>query len=129
MNLIEQLGGYERTANLIKSVPEGANFLEMYPLGPRFYVSDIGCNRAINIHLLSKELLEYRRQHNIFEVGDKVTLSKWANDFSRSHNGIYEILSFENDLETLALLSQDIRSSTQHIKHATDEEIAAGHRL
>lgn len=49
-NLIEQLGGYERASSIAK------------------------CKSGV-VHptnQLLAALLEYRRQHNIFEVGDKV---------------------------------------------------------
>ena len=51
MNLIEQLGGYER-AKIIQGSRE---------MGGLPYDLD-----------LEDALLQYRRQHNIFEVGDKV---------------------------------------------------------
>ena len=52
MNLIEQLGGYGAAKAEANSPIKLLNFF--------------------NYEQLEKELLEYRREHNIFEVGDKV---------------------------------------------------------
>ena len=54
MSLIEQLGGYERAKHEFEMIKE------MKPT----YPGEIETNDRL--------LLEYRRQHNIFEVGDSV---------------------------------------------------------
>ena len=58
MNLIEQLGGYEKTKD------------------HRDYLIDFGneFNRPnkYEVNKINNALLEYRSKHNIFEVGDKV---------------------------------------------------------
>lgn len=106
MNLIKR-HGYEK-----------ARSLSMSQVGLKKDMSD-----------LQRQLLQHRRENNIFEVGDKVVLNRYSGDFARDHDDIYKIVSFENDLETQVLLSHSVRSSTQHIIHATDAEIEAGHRL
>ena len=88
MNLIEQLGGYEETKKHLDSCWCGDE------------------NRAY----ILKKLLEYRRQHNIFEEGDWVVIP------SRG-NGIFQVSR---------LLS---RTDIKEMEHATDEEIKAGKRL
>ena len=57
MNLIEQLGGYERAKHEFEMIKG------MKPI----YPGEIETNDRL--------LLEYRRKHNIFEVGDKVVFS------------------------------------------------------
>lgn len=68
-----------------------------------------------------------------FEVGDQVVLVPFSGDFSKNNDALYDILDFENDLKTLAILSDrkggEVRSSTQHLRFATNEEFAAGKRL
>ena len=89
MNLIEQLGGYERAKSI-------AN-----------------CKSGI-VHptqQLLDALLEYRREHNIFEVGDKVV---WKESLSII-SSLMEIESLDGD--------------TWGIRHATDAEIKSGRKL
>lgn len=122
-NLIEQLGGYEKARELIRYAPEGANFLETYPLGPRFYVFDIGCNRAINIHELRKELLEHRRAHDIFGVGDRIVKASRLND-----DKVYRVFEVADSLNWVKT-SCGAFIDAPMFRHATDAEIKAGHRL
>ena len=88
MNLIEQLGGYHAAKNLLGGISN---------------------NKSPN-EILNRELLEYRRQHNIFEVGDKVIYLILGND----------VITYDDWLKT---------QNSNWIRHATDEEIAAGNRL
>ena len=123
MNLIEQLGGYER-----------AKEIAFDPLHPQMtHVSNDGRHwvneeflhipeiqeqipTMIRIKGIRKALLDYRRQHNIFEVGDLVVIKDepfWPED--------YEIHTVEQ---------KDIgRWYMSGWRHATDEEIKAGKRL
>ena len=94
MNLIEQLGGYER-AKIIQGSRE---------MGGLPYDLD-----------LEDALLQYRRQHNIFEVGDKVA---WINSIAPNDPRLFEI---EENLGE--------KPDTWSLRHATDEEIKAGKRL
>ena len=97
-NLIENLGGYE----------------EAKKQGEQWGFDDT----------LNKALLEYRRQHNIFEVGDNIVVSFDDTDifkYSEYSKGL-DLHFFENSYNYgHAKLSE--------IRHATDEEIKAGHRL
>ena len=98
MNLIEQLGGYERAKHEFEMIKE------MKPI----YPGEIETNDRL--------LLEYRRQHNIFEVGDKVVVKAhpfWPEDYvihnvEQEHIGKWYMSAW---------------------RHATDEEIKAGKRL
>lgn len=90
MNLIERLGGYEAA----KAEGEKWGFDDF----------------------LNNQLLEYRRQHNIFEVEDKVVVKAepfWPEDYliqtvGQEHIGKWYMSAW---------------------RHATDAEIKAGKRL
>ena len=102
MNLIEKLGGYEKAKKKYAERPFELAW------------SDI-----------SDALLEYRREHGIFEVGDKVVLIK-------GKRALLVMFIVEVNTETLCIKNRDgatIIFNKLHIRHATDEEIKAGHRL
>ena len=116
MNLIEQLGGYER-AKALRALP-----VTTYDCGVRFSREE-----------LERAMLEYRRQHNIFEVGDKVVYKP-----SMVQGVIFTVIGFDDFgwMKTEAFFegfdhpkrfSEDPPFSD--IRHATDEEIKAGKRL
>ena len=69
----------------------------------------------------NKANLEYRRQHNIFEVGDKVV---YVDDFMPDS---VSVVSEVND--RVWLNGNNAVCIKEIIKHAEDEEIAAGKRL
>ena len=102
MNLIEQVGGYEAAKNQAKDKSIG-------------FLVDI-----------NNELLEYRRQHNIFEVGDKVV---FLSNIAPEHDGIYTITEVFKNSCFIIEDSMDYRAFYDYIRHATDEEIKAGRRL
>ena len=102
MNLIEQLGGYEHLNGFYKrAVAHGFTLTE-----------------------IKEELLKYRRQHNIFEVGDSFV--NYADD------AIYTALSIDQN-NRMHGKSGDKNVWTYFgrfgLRHATDEEIKAGKRL
>ena len=98
MNLIERLGGYERAKHEFEMIKE------MKPI----YPGEIETNDRL--------LLEYRRQHNIFEVGDKVVIK--AEPF-RPEDYIIQTVGQEH-------IGKWYMAAW---KHATDAEIKAGKRL
>lgn len=101
MDLIEQLGGYK----------EAKDFLEFH--SPEYEGIDEENFRA--------ELLQYRRQNNIFEVGDLVVFIN--QNMSKS---VKEI----KFLEGLTHVSFNFHPfHINLIRHATPEEVKAGHRL
>ena len=103
MNLIEQLGGYEAAKNQAKDKSIG-------------FLVDI-----------NNELLEYRRQHNIFEVGDKVVYKGEA-----GLNGLFEIERLTKTGKPKTVKTErfgNFPCRYCEVQHATDEEIQAGHRL
>ncbi|WP_180172778.1 hypothetical protein [Acinetobacter sp. YH01025] len=80
----------------------------------------------MNVHGLREHMLKYRRQHNIFEVGDYV-LRK---------DGFANVLKITAIDEGHADLIRKVdgeprwsRFKLADIRHATDDEIKAGKRL
>lgn len=103
MNLIEEYGSYEKASKACdKEIKDGG-----YP------------------HELVARLLEYRRANNIFEVGDRVVFVSEKMDFLDDD----QIHSISVITENNLLKVCGLYVSFEVIKHATDEEIAAGHRL
>ena len=111
MNLIEQLGGYEHLNGFYKrSVAHGFALTE-----------------------IKEELLKYRRQHNIFEVGDKVVIESYRNTYiSCGRPSQYSI----GDLMLIHIMDGNVIEDDDYnfidyrdVRHATDEEIKAGKRL
>jgi len=98
--LIERLGGYERA----KSIAD--------------------CKSGI-VHptqQLLDALLEYRREHNIFEVGDKVvSIDKYSNDM------IFTVAELTSKNVFTSMEFGEIAYS--FVRHAKAEEIKAGRRL
>ena len=112
MNLIEQLGGYEcAKAEYNDPMYEDDELYTIKATGTRFFKQN-----------LADELLEYRRQHNIFEVGDKV-VSKENNEF------VYTVITVDGGLGRLKNILFDHVYQLHNFRHATDAEIEAGKRL
>ena len=111
MNLIEQLGGYEKTKD------------------HRDYLIDFGneFNRPnkYEVNKINNALLEYRRQHNIFEVGDKVV--------SRCADKEIRIFTYQETIGRNILVKckkgKGYCYPKKWFSHANDEEIKAGKRL
>lgn len=77
----------------------------------------------MNAQGLREHMLEYRRQHNIFEAGDKVIGSKLFDD------RIFEFQCYLPEL-SMAVISKDGAAiGLNQLRHATDAEIKAGKRL
>lgn len=68
-------------------------------------------NGSLHSERLKKILLDHRRKHKIFEIGD---LYVFTEKYSK-HSAIHKVDS--------------LKSGKGCIRHATDEEIAAGRRL
>ena len=108
MNLIEQLGGYERAKHEFEMIKE------MKPT----YPGEIETNDRL--------LLEYRRQHNIFEVGDKVVVL--TNALGNKYTWMVE--SIDGIMVEISQLGQPNEwVHYSEIAHTTPEEIKAGKRL
>ena len=104
MNLIERLGGYEKAKDGLHRLK-----LEKKDL--------LTCGDLVVVESeIDAALIDYRRQHNIFEVGDKVVVKDhpfWPED--------YVILTVEQEHIGKWYMSA--------WRHATDAEIKAGRRL
>lgn len=104
MNLIEHLGGYESAK--------------------RFTNGE--CSDGFDVKELRDALLEYRRQHNIFEVGDYALPKKEYRTGDRV--GIVEKI-IDDSVWIVFDSASKMLTPPYTIRHATDEEIEAGHRL
>lgn len=100
MNIIEQLGGYDKAKEWVNPSIE-----------------------AISQEVLKSELLEYRRQHNIFEVGDKAV---FVDDFM--HDELM-IVAWTRKGEVWMDEGAKRCTDLSMIRHATNAEIKAGKRL
>lgn len=101
MNLIEQLGGYEKSKK---------------------FLSEILNNKSPH-EILTRELLAYRRQHNIFEEGDKTV---FVDDFM--HDELM-VVAWTRKCEVWMDEGAKRCTDLSMIRHATDVEIKAGKRL
>ncbi|WP_347464190.1 hypothetical protein ABEF85_05050 [Acinetobacter thermotolerans] len=116
MNLIEQLGGYEKAKEKIKM---------FYLLRTETMVDAVG--NIFDRSQLEAELLQYRRQHNIFEVGDKVVFEA---HFCDEHKGSgYGKITYCTMDKRVFEIDNYYLVSIDEIRHATDAEIKAGKRL
>lgn len=121
MSLIEQLGGYEKAKwweyHLIQAEKKG--------------VHHTGGNSALLFTLkkLQSELLKYRHQHNIFEVGDWFVSDTVLKPFKIvERDGDYlklrskeHTIEFSGNAETIIAIFRNPR-------HATIEEIESGRK-
>ena len=100
-NLIEQLGGYEKAKECLNTRTAKLSV----------------------INELRAALLEYRRQHNIYEEGDWIIYDDDLMVFAMwsKHHNEYAYIGYAN-ADDGAL---EHRSA---FRHATDEEIAQGYR-
>lgn len=103
MNLVEQLGGYEKAKEWYKD-------------------QDLRGNHTVRIR---RALLEYRRQHNIIEEGDPV-VSRCADKETRIFT--YQETTGKNIL-VKCKKGKGYCYPKKWFSHADDEEIKAGKRL
>ena len=112
MNLIEQLGGYERAKDGLHRLK-----LEKKDL--------LTCGDLVVVESeIDAALLEYRRQHNIFEPDDYII-----------HDGELKVFAmWSSAVEGCAYIGYAYAENGEmahkdEFRHATDEEIKAGKRL
>lgn len=108
MNLIERLAGYGECERL-RAVPAASSFR----------IRGIEFTREE----LERAMLEHRRQHNIFEESDKIV---FIDDFMHG-----ELMTVAWTRKGEVWMDEGAKRCTDlsMIRHATDEEIAAGRRL
>ena len=119
MNLIEQLGEKESLAAFVVNGFGGYEKAKAVLDNPNYSLLH-------NTKALKERLLEYRRENNIFEVGDKVVYKGKA-----GLSGLFEI-------ETLTKTGKPKTVKTKRfgnfpcryceVQHATPKEIAQGYR-
>lgn len=114
MDLIEKLGGYERAKAFLNATSFTIDELIMMQ------------RSGLRTQHVEKALLEYRRQHNIFEVGDKVVIRK-----ADGHPDLftYESISKSGNMHFFESPFNYGHLDLCKVRHATDEEIKAGKRL
>lgn len=121
MNLIEQLGGYEAAKEKRDDINHTLKNCEFLGGG------DAREGLYERLESIEQALLDYRRQHNIFENGDWVvyeitgTIGDFIDHIKLATGHPYCRVDFGLCDVGLILL--------KHIRHATDEEIKAGKRL
>ena len=118
-DLIEELGGYEASKNILlrKRYDHVAYSVD----SNSFYDHEAAEHGGIDVRDLDDELLEYRRQHNIFEVGDKVSHTIFSSIFTINDVQSYSVLATTNTGYHTSL-------NIVLIRHCTDKEIAQGYR-
>ena len=99
MNLIEQLGGYEKAKVILQAVG----------------------------HEHDAMLLKYRRQHKIFEVGDKVVFRECSGIGGASD--AIDLMTVKSIDAFGVRMTNSLCPWAIQIRHATDAEIKAGKRL
>ncbi len=102
MNLIEALGGYDAAKKFTNDE----------------------CADGFDVQSLRYELLEYRREHNIFEVGDCVV--KTNPKIKHAH---VRVVISTSPSGGAVLDYQGFPYKFPCVRHATDLEIKAGRRL
>jgi hypothetical protein len=123
VNLIEQLGRYEDAKtkrDQINSTLENSELLGGGDAKEGLYE---------RLESIEQALLEYRRQHNIFEVGDYFCYeSKYLSNDPLDGDAYKKL----NQLDSIDFECGFVESALKRggiIRHATDAEIKAGKRL
>lgn len=116
MSLIENLGGHANSKGVLEAYKKNG-----------WSISDVckGFHQYFTIEDLEKAILQYRRENNIFEVGDKVVSTLDGDEDWK--NAVCEILAFHKKMAITTGFSCAIHH--YEYRHATPEEIAAGRRL
>lgn len=112
MNIIEQLGGYEKAKRELELKEQNSIFQ---------------CCIAITAEMIRDALLEYRRQHDIYEIDDYVV---YQGDAGLS--GLFRIEKLTKTGKPKSVKSNRFGGFPCRyceVQHATPEEIAAGKRL
>ena len=122
MNIIEQLGGYARAIKMSKEWESSID--GDIPLDTMMYSYDFG---IFSCGDLQSALLEYRRQHNIYEIDDYVV---YQGDAGLS--GLFRIEKLTKTGKPKSVKSNRFGGFPCRyceVRHATPEEIKAGKRL
>lgn len=74
INFIKQ-HGVDKAREVVEGAPANARYFETYPLRVRYYISDIGCNRAISISELKRLVGVFDHIGDANAMGDDSHLS------------------------------------------------------
>ena len=110
MNLIEKLGGYEKAKAFLNATSFTIDELIMIQ------------RSGLRTQHVEKALLEYRRQHNIYEVGDLITHPVFWGLFQVKETMKHHVLGVTST-------GYESKLAMELIRHANNEEIKAGKRL
>ena len=118
MNLIEQLGGYAKASRELELKEQNSVFQ---------------CCIAVDAEMIREALLQYRRENNIFEVGDwvgiKDGLTTWIDKIvSIETKSVFNSQWNKENVEIL-IFEDGTKLDSGWAIHTTDEEIKAGRRL
>lgn len=111
MNIFEQYGGYEVVKQAISNYKQSGDMVT-----------------AAGLEL---QCLEYRRERNIFEVGDKVVeITDYpSNDVLTVKSISDNLLVCESDDLSASYVLSNKYKPYFYVRHTTDAEIKAGRRL
>lgn len=124
MNLIEQLGGYEKAKEKMDDICHTLDNSELLGGG------DAREGLYERLESIDKALLEYRRQHNIFEVGDYILpISNHSDQVHFLSEWYIENLDFRYTTKSGSWGIIIKACMVGAWRHATDLEIEVGHRL
>ncbi|MEN8380742.1 hypothetical protein [Acinetobacter radioresistens] len=157
MNLIEQLGGYEK-AKLIVDVQINSEFqTEFFDINGNYYANDFGDlviyknNQWVDfdskdpefelfsITDLEAEVIQYRRQHKFYEVGDLVVKCGSIHQKSTSFSLWQVLLVLQTSIPCIEVAPLSKKGKVIHagksiqvlqqFRHAEPEEVKARKRL
>lgn len=143
-NLIEKLGGYEQAQSICNDKPIKTSYFDTSSKNYVFfgrngeynwwngsewkisYGSSYWDRKDQLVHLdgLPRALLEHRRANNIYEVGDYVVFTD-----KRRNRDVMFVSEIVADDFMIKGNFRIVPCKIGKFVHATDEEIAAGHRL
>jgi len=120
-NLIEKVGGIEKAREIVEGAPTWATTYCMAyaAYGGTFHWYG-ACKNCYVLPALRTAIAEHDSRE--FKVGDLVVHPKFDN------KKIYEIIEIKGDLFTV-FYDRNSHSFRSDLRHATPEEIKAGHRL
>lgn len=150
MNLIERLKGYDKAKLIIDNQINSEFQTEFFDINGNYYANDFGDLviyrnsqwvdfdstdpkfELFSITDLEAEVMQYRREHKIYEAGDKVVIA--------GNGSLFEVVITRSEYSdryiALAIIFKNLARlkyadwyERDSVSHATAAEIAAGKRL
>ena len=123
MNIIEQLGGYEKAKQALCNAQGSGNIDPVIHVDGQQILTDCICDA----------MLQYRKDHNIFEIGDRVVSA--FDNVRLFENSVLEIAEFREDINSVEAvegnyvrLTNGCDCKLELLRHASDKEIKQGYR-